>query len=121
MKKYITFGSPSIGSQEINAVVKCMKSGWIGTGPLVKKFEYNFANYTKSKYAMAVGSCTAALHLSLNSITLNKGDEVIVPAMTFCSTINSVIHSGYKPVLADVDLNTMNIDPVEIEKKISKN
>ena len=120
MKKYITFGSPSIGFQEINAVVKCMKSGWIGTGPIVKKFENNFAKYTKSKYAMAVGSCTAALHLSLNSTELNKGDEVIVPAMTFCSTINSVIHSGYKPVLADVDINTMNIDPIEIKKKISK-
>jgi len=120
MKKYITFGSPSIGSEEIKAVVSCMKSGWIGTGPLVKKFENNFANYSKSKYAIAVGSCTAALHLSLDSTVLNKSDEVIVPAMTFCSTVNSVIHSGYKPVLADVDLNTMNIDPTEIEKKISK-
>lgn len=120
MKKYITFGSPSIGSEEISAVVKCMKSGWIGTGPLVKKFESNFANYSKSKYAMAVGSCTAALHLSLNSTSLNKGDEVIVPAMTFCSTVNSVIHSSYKPVLADVDFNTMNISPEEIEKKITK-
>jgi dTDP-4-amino-4,6-dideoxygalactose transaminase len=120
MKKYITFGSPAIGKEEINAVTKCMKSGWIGTGPLVKKFENNFANYSKSKYAIAVGSCTAALHLSLNSISLNKGDEVIVPAMTFCSTVNSIIHSGYKPVLADVNFNTMNIDPEEIEKKISK-
>jgi dTDP-4-amino-4,6-dideoxygalactose transaminase len=120
MKKYITFGSPSIGSQEIKAVVNCMKSGWIGTGPLVKKFENSFANYSKSKYAMAVGSCTAALHLSLNASPLSKGDEVIVPAMTFCSTINSIIHSGYKPVLADVDFDTMNIDPKEIEKKISK-
>ena len=84
MKKYITFGSPSIGYEEINAVVRCMKSGWIGTGPLVKKFENKFSQYSNSKYAMAVGSCTAALHLSLNSTKLNKGDEVIVPAMTFC-------------------------------------
>ena len=119
MTKYITFGSPPIGKEEIKAVTKCMKTGWIGTGPLVKKFENSFAKYSNSKYAVAVGSCTAALHLSLNSIALNKGDEVIVPAMTFCSTVNSIIHSGYTPVLADVDLHTMNIDPDEIEKKIS--
>ena len=117
MTKYITFGSPPIGKEEIKAVTKCMKTGWIGTGPLVKKFENSFAKYSNSKYAVAVGSCTAALHLSLNSIALNKGDEVIVPAMTFCSTVNSIIHSGYTPVLADVDLHTMNIDPDEIEKK----
>jgi len=120
MKKYITFGSPSIGNEEIRAVTKCMRSGWIGTGPLVKKFEKNFGIYSKSDYAIAVGSCTAALHLSLNAISLKKGDEVIVPAMTFCSTVNSIIHSGYKPVLADVDINTMNIKPEEIEKKITK-
>lgn len=120
MKKYITFGSPAIGKEEIKAVTKCMKSGWIGTGPVVKKFEKNFAKYSSSKYAIAVGSCTAALHLSLNSISLNKGDEVIVPAMTFCSTVNSIIHSGYKPILADVELETMNINPEEIEKKITK-
>tara|TARA_B100000686_G_scaffold352763_1_gene455887 strand:+ start:118 stop:1266 length:1149 start_codon:yes stop_codon:yes gene_type:complete len=120
MKKYITFGSPSIGKEEIKAVTKCLKSGWIGTGPLVKKFEKKFSDYSKSKFAIAVGSCTAALHLSLNSINLSKNDEVIVPAMTFCSTVNSIIHSGYKPVLADVNLKTMNIDPEEIEKKITK-
>ena len=83
MKKYITFGSPSIGKEEIKAVTKCLKSGWIGTGPLVKKFEKKFSDYSKSKFAIAVGSCTAALHLSLNSINLSKNDEVIVPAMTF--------------------------------------
>ena len=120
MKKYITFGSPAIGKEEIKAVTKCLKSGWIGTGPLVKKFEKKFSNYSNSKFAIAVGSCTAALHLSLNSINLREGDEVIVPAMTFCSTVNSIIHSGYKPVLADVNLETMNIDPEEIEKKITK-
>ena len=120
MKKYITFGSPSIGQEEIKSVVRCMKSGWVGTGPLVKKFENNFANYSKSKHAIAVGSCTAALHLSLKSISLKKDDEVIVPAMTFCSTVNSVIHSGYTPVPVDVELETMNIDPDETEKKITK-
>ena len=121
-KNYITFGSPLFDNKEIQAVTKCLKSGWVGTGPLVRKFESNFANYSNSKSAVAVGSCSAALHLSLIStyLKLKKDDEVIVPAMTFCSTINSVIHSGCKPVLADIDIRTMNIDPNEIEKKITK-
>lgn len=121
MKKYITFGAPSFGNAEINSVVKCIKSGWVGTGPKVQEFEKKFSIYKKVKNSIAVNSCTAALHLSLKSLNLKENDEVITSALTFCSTVNSIILSGAKPVLADVDLNSQNIDPKEIEKKINKN
>ena len=118
-KNFLVFGSPNIEKDEINAVVRVLKSGWIGTGPLVKKFEENFAIYKNTKYSQAVSSCTAALHLSLSSLDLKLGDEVITTAMTFCSTVNSIIHAGAKPVIVDIDPLTLNIDPTEIEKKIT--
>lgn len=119
--KFLVFGSPQINVDEINEVVECLKSGWLGTGPKVKKFEDQFKKYKGTKYTMAVNSCTAALHLSLMSLDLSEGDEVITTPMTFCSTINSIIHAGAIPVLADVDPVTMNIDPLQIEEKINKN
>ena len=121
MKKYITFGAPLIGNKEINSVTKCLKSGWIGTGPKAQEFEKKFSKYQKSKNSIAVNSCSAALHLSLKSLNLKKGDEVITSALTFCSTVNSIILSGAKPVLSDVNFETQNIDPKEIVKKINKN
>ena len=121
MKKYIIFGAPLIGNKEINSVTKCLKSGWIGTGPKAQEFEKKFSKYQKSKNSIAVNSCSAALHLSLKSLNLKKGDEVITSALTFCSTVNSIILSGAKPVLADVNFETQNIDPKEIVKKINKN
>ena len=121
MKKYITFGAPLIGQKEIDSVSKCLKSGWIGTGPKAQEFERKFALYKKSKSSIALSSCSAALHISLQSLNLKKGDEVITSALTFCSTVNSIILSGAKPVLADVDLETQNISPKEILKKINKN
>jgi dTDP-4-amino-4,6-dideoxygalactose transaminase len=119
-KNYIVFGSPLIGKNEIKEVNSTLKSGWLGTGPKVEKFENEFKKYKGTKYSAAVNSCTAALHLSLLQLKLNKNDEVITPALTFCSTVNAIIHSGAKPVLADVDLNTQNISAMEIEKKITK-
>ena len=119
-KDFLTFGSPHIGKEEINEVVDCLKSGWLGTGPRVAKFEKSFNKYKKSNYSIAVNSCSAALHLSMLALSLNKGDEVITTPLTFCSTINAIIHSNLKPVLADIDPKTMNIDPNEIEKKITK-
>ncbi len=121
MKKYITFGSPLIENDEINSVIKCLKSGWIGTGPKVQEFEKNFSKYKNINNSIAVNSCTAALHLSLKSLNLKKTDEVITSALTFCSTVNSIILSGARPVLADVDFNSQNIDPEDIVKKINKN
>ena len=117
---YLVFGSPQIEREEIDAVVSTLESGWIGTGPMVQRFEDNFKLYKKASNAVAVSSCSAALHLSLLASELKPGDEVIVPAMTFCATVNAVIHSGVTPVLADVDPRTMNIDPKSIQDRITK-
>jgi len=118
-KDFIVFGSPLIEQDEIDEVIDCLKSGWLGTGPKVAKFEADFLNYIGGNYVAALNSCTAALHLSLKTLNLKPGDEVITTAMTFCATVNSIIHSGATPVLADVELETMNIDPIEIRKKIT--
>ena len=117
--EFIVFGQPQIGDHEIAEAVETMKSGWLGTGPKVKKFEENFSVYKNSKYAVAVNSCTAALHLSLISLGLKEGDQVITTPLTFCSTINAIIHAGATPVLADVDKDNMNIDPEKIEGSIT--
>lgn len=122
MKKredYLVFGSPLIGQEEIDEVVDSMKSCWLGTGPKVIRFEELFKHYKDMPHAVAVNSCTAALHLSLLVSGINPGDEVITTPLTFCATINAIIHAGGTPVLADVDPSTMNIDPNEVEKKIS--
>ena len=119
MKDYIVFGQPSIEEEEINEVVDSLRSNWIGTGPKVKTFELDFAKYKSVPYSAAVNSCTAGLHLSCLALGLKKGDEVITSAMTFCATVNTIIHSGATPVIADIDSKTWNIDPKSIEEKIT--
>lgn len=118
-KDFLVFGSPMIEQPEIDEVVASLKSGWLGTGPKAHKFEEMFKEYKGSKYAMALNSCTAALHLSMLAIGIKPGDEVIVPAMTFVSTASVVIHAGGIPVFADCEKDTMSIDPEDIERKIS--
>src|SRR3989338_11491765 len=100
-KDFLVFGSPLIEQPEIDEVVDTLKSGWIGTGPKVKKFEEMFAEYKSIKHALAVNSCTSALHLAMRVIGLKKGDEVIVPTMTFAATANAVIHAGGTPIFVD--------------------
>jgi dTDP-4-amino-4,6-dideoxygalactose transaminase len=117
--KFLVFGSPAIEEAEIQEVVGSMKNGWLGTGPKVAKFEQDFAAYKKAQYAVAVNSCTAALHLSILAAGLKPGDEVITTPMTFCATVNAIIHAGATPVLADVNPITMNIDPQQVELKIN--
>ena len=117
--KFLIFGAPAIEDAEIEEVVKSMKSGWLGTGPKVARFEQDFAKYKGAKNSAAVNSGTAALHLSLLASGLKPGDEVITTPMTFCATVNAIIHAGATPVLADIDPVTMNIDPSEVEKKIT--
>ncbi|MCG8430178.1 MAG: DegT/DnrJ/EryC1/StrS family aminotransferase [Candidatus Omnitrophica bacterium] len=118
-KEFLVFGSPLIEQEEIDEVVDCLKSGWIGTGPKVARFEQMFREYKDSRFALAVNSCTAALHLSMLAIGVGPGDEVIVPAMTFAATANAVIHTGATPVLVDCKKDTMNIDPDDIRRKIT--
>ncbi|GMU26276.1 MAG: aminotransferase [Candidatus Uhrbacteria bacterium] len=116
---YLIFGSPLIEEAEIAEVVDSMRSGWLGTGPKVAKFEAAFREYTGAQYAMAVNSCTAALHLSMLVAGLGPGDEVITTPMTFCATVNTIIHAGAIPVLVDCDRDTMLIDPQRIEDAIT--
>jgi dTDP-4-amino-4,6-dideoxygalactose transaminase len=119
-REFIGFGRPDIGNNEIRAVKKVIQSKWIGSGPVTEKFEEMFRKYKKSKIALSVNSCTAAMHLTLLSLNIGHGDEVITTPMTFCSTINSILLVGAKPVLVDINLDTLNIDEKIIEKKITK-
>ena len=115
---FLVFGSPAMGEEEIEEVVDCFRSGWLGTGPKVARFETDFKNYKGADHAVAVNSCTAALHLSMLAAGIGPGDEVVTTAMTFCSTVNAIIHAGATPVLVDVDPASMNIAPEHIEAKI---
>ena len=116
---FLVFGSPIIGDDEIQEVVESIKSGWIGTGPKVKRFEKEFAAYKGAQYAAALNSCTAALHLSMLAAGIKPGDEVITTPLTFCATVNAIIHTGAIPILADIDPVTMNISPRHIVTKIT--
>ena len=118
--KHIIFGKPPIGREEINFVSKVIKSKWIGSGKITQEFENKFRIFKKSRYAISTNSCTSALYLALKYSGVKAGDEVITTPMTFVSTINSIIHVGAKPILADVDPLSFNIDPIEIKKKSQK-
>jgi len=117
--RFLVFGSPAIEEAEIKEVVASMRSGWLGTGPKVAQFEEDFRTYKGARYAVAVNSCTAALHLSMLAVGLKPGDEVITTPMTFCATVNAIIHTGLTPVLADIDPATMNISPEQVKEKIT--
>lgn len=118
-KDFLIFGSPLIEEAEIDEVVDSLRSGWLGTGPKVQEFEDDFKAYKKASYAVAVNSCTAALHLSMLASRIGQGHEVITSAMTFCSTVNAIIHTGARPVLADCSISTHCIDPQSIIEKIT--
>ncbi|MCP3676956.1 MAG: aminotransferase class I/II-fold pyridoxal phosphate-dependent enzyme, partial [Deltaproteobacteria bacterium] len=118
-REFMVFGSPLIEEPEIKEVEATLRSGWLGTGPRVARFEELFRDLQGSRFAIALNSCTAALHLSVLALDLKPGDEVITTPMTFCATINAIIHAGATPVFADCQRDTMNIDPREIEKKIT--
>lgn len=117
---FLVFASPLIGEQEYDEVLKTLRSGWLGSGPKVSEFESAFKKYKNADHAVALNSCTAALHLSMLVAGISPGDEVITTPLTFCATVNAILHAGGVPVLADIDYRTMNIDPVEIRKKISE-
>lgn len=118
---FLVFGAPLIEEAEIDEVVACLRSGWLGTGPRVARFEREFAAYKDSAAALvaAVNSCTAALHVSMVAASLEPGAEVITTPLTFCATVNAIIHAGLLPVLADVDSDTQCISPEAIEAAIT--
>lgn len=116
---FIPYNLPDITEAEIDEVVDTLRSGWIAKGPRTIKFEKEFAEYLGAKHAIAVNSCTAALHISLLTQNIGPGDEVITTPMTFASTASTILHCGAKPVFADIDYRTGCIDPDEVEKKIT--
>src|SRR5215471_18212204 len=115
---FIRFHRPSIGEEEIQEVVDTLRSGWLTTGSRAARFERDFAEYVDAPHAVAVNSATAGLHLALAALGVGPGDEVITTPMTFCATVQSILHVGASPVLADVG-NDGNIDPEQIEKRLS--
>jgi dTDP-4-amino-4,6-dideoxygalactose transaminase len=117
--QFLVFGAPALEEAEIAEVVASLRSGWLGTGPKVERFERDFERYQGAGHAVAVSSCTAALHLSLLASGIGPGDEVITTPLTFCATVNAIIHAGATPVLADVDPRSMNLDPERVQEKIT--
>ena len=115
----LIFGAPVIGEAEIASVTECLRSNWIGLGAKVEQFEREFAHYKQAPYAAAVSSGTAAIHLALVALGIGPGDEVIAPAMTFCSTIHSILHAGATPILVDCCRGTFNLNPEHVEEKIT--
>ena len=118
-ENFLVFGKPCLGEEEEREVLDTLRSGWIGTGPKALRFEQMFAEYVGAKHALAVNSCTAALHLSLVAAGIKPGDEVITSPLTFAATANVAIHAGARPVFADIDPQTLNISPANIERAIT--
>ena len=113
----IPFYKPCIGPEEINEVVATLKSGWLTTGPRTKQFEREFAAYLGHKHAVAVNSCTAALHLAIEALGLKPGQGVVVPTMTFAATAEVVRYMGARPLLADCRTADFNLDVADAERR----
>lgn len=118
-KTFLPFSPPAISEQEIDAVVDTLRSSWITTGPKTKRFEEEFADYVGSPDALAVNSCTGALHIALAALGIGPGDEVITTPMTFAASVNVIEHQGATPVLVDVEPDTLNIDPARVVEAIT--
>lgn len=118
-KEFLPFSRPSIGEAEINAVVACLKSGWITTGAICQDFEDRFRKLTGAAQAVTLSSATAGMHLMLAALDIQPGDEVITPSLTFASTVNMIVLRKAAPVFVDVDYGTLNINCGLIEGKIT--
>lgn len=116
----VPFFRPDIGEAEIAAVVDTIRSGWLTVGPKTQSFEKAFAQFLGAEHAIAVSSCTAALHLGLDALDLQPGDEVITSTLTFTATGASILHAGAKPVLADCTPDVLNLDPSDVARKITR-
>ena len=114
----VPFFRPSMTKAEIDEVVACLRSGWLTTGPRVKRFETDLAEVVGAKHAVAVNSCTAALHLAVEALGLGPGQAVLVPTMTFAATAEVVRYMGAIPLLADCDPVTLNLDLNDAKRKI---
>lgn len=117
---FLPFSPPLISEEEINEVVATLRSQWITTGPKVMRFEEEFARFVGAPSALAVSSCTAALHLALLALGIGPNDQVITTPMTFASTVHAVEHVGARPVLVDVEPDTLNLDPNRVADVLRK-
>jgi perosamine synthetase len=108
-----------MGDEEVEAVCRVLKSGWIGLGEQTRQFENSFANYIGTKHAVAMNSCTAALHTSMHLLGIGEGDEVVVPTMSFVSTAHAVHYVGAKPIFADCEEDSLSIDPNDVKERIT--
>lgn len=118
-KEFLPFGRPSIGKREIAAVTRVLQSRWIGMGPEVIAFEKELAEAIGVPHVLAVNSCTSALFLSLLVLGISRGDEVVVPSLTWCSSANAALYLGAKPVFCDVDAETLNATPATILARVT--
>lgn len=119
MKNFLPFHRSDVGEEEVSEVVDVLRSGWLTTGPKVREFEREFAAMVGAEHAVAVNSCTAALHLALEAAGVGEGDEVLVPTMTFAATAEVVTYFRARPVLIDCVPNTLNLDTDRIEAAIT--
>ncbi|WP_446744405.1 DegT/DnrJ/EryC1/StrS family aminotransferase [Silvibacterium acidisoli] len=117
--KMIPVARPYIGSEEEQATIDALRSGWITQGPRVAEFETRFAKYVGSSHAVALSSCTTALYLALVASGIGPGDEVICPSLSFIATANAITYTGATPIFADIDPDTYNLDPASVEMLIS--
>jgi dTDP-4-amino-4,6-dideoxygalactose transaminase len=119
-KEFLPFSPPYLGEEEIDEVVDSLRSGWITTGPKTRRFAQEFAEFVDAPAALALSSCTAALHTALVAADIGPGDEVITTPMTFTATVAVIEHVGAKPVLVDIEPDTMNIDPVLVTAAVTE-
>jgi len=119
LPEYLPFHRPFLGDEEIAEVADTLRSGWLTMGPKTQRFEQKLADYLGAKHAVAVSSCTAALHLTLEALGIGPGDEVIVPPYTFTATVASVLYTGATPVLVDTLPDYPNIDPAQIDAHVT--
>jgi dTDP-4-amino-4,6-dideoxygalactose transaminase len=117
--EFLLFSPPAIGAEEIEEVVDTLRSGWITTGPKTKDFEAAFRNRVQAPDALGLNSCTAGLHIGLLALGVRPGDEVITTPMTFCACANVIEHLGARPRFADVEPDTLNLDPAAVEAAIT--
>ena len=118
--QFLPFAPPLIGDEEIDEVVQTMRGGWLTTGPRAQKFEERFAEFVGAPGALALNSATSAMHVALAALGIGEGDAVVSTTMTFCSSIHVIEHQRARPVLVDVEPDTLNIDPARVEDAVKK-
>ena len=116
---YLPFSRPDFDGSELSSIARALASGWVTTGPMTRQFENEFAARVGAAYAVAVNSCTAALHLALETIGLQPGDEVITSSYTFAATAEVIRYFGARPRLVDVEPDTLNLDPAAVSAAIN--